>query len=230
MRRTCQLPHREDDTRPTRGKSIKPAAGSRPSAVLAFEAAWRQNPAMAHQLTTSYSKDAVELFRYYKRLGERTIEQCPDEGLFSTLDAESNSIAIIVKHMAGNMRSRWTDFLTTDGEKPDRNRDTEFEEPPTNRADLIAMWERGWKILFDTLEPLTDADLAPTVMIRTEPHSVTQAMNRQIAHYSYHVGQIVFLAKHRAAKATGSWTSLTVPRNKSRDFNADVAAGRKSQR
>lgn len=198
--------------------------------MLDFQAARRQNPAMAHQLTTSYTKDALDLYRYYKRLGERAIEQCPDEGLFATLDAESNSIAIIVKHMAGNMRSRWTDFLTTDGEKPDRNRDTEFEAPPATRADLVAMWERGWKILFGGLEPLADADLTRTVLIRTEPHSVVQAMNRQIAHYSYHVGQIVFLAKHETAKATGGWSSLSVPRNKSREFNTDVAAGRKSQR
>jgi hypothetical protein len=185
---------------------------------------------MAHRLTTSYITDAVDLFRYYKRLAERAIEQCPEEGLFSTLDAESNSIAIIVKHMAGNMRSRWTDFLTTDGEKPDRNRDGEFEDPPRDRAALIAMWECGWKSLFDALEPLTEAELTRTVMIRREPHSVMQAINRQIAHYSYHVGQIVFLAKHLTAKATGSWTSLSVGRNKSRQFNTDVAAGRKSQR
>jgi hypothetical protein len=185
---------------------------------------------MAHQLTTSYVKDAVDLFRYYKRLGERAIEQCPDPGLFSTIDAESNSIALIVKHIAGNMRSRWTDFLTTDGEKPDRNRDSEFEEPPKNRAELLATWERGWKILFDALEPLTDADLTRTITIRTEPHSVMQAINRQIAHYSYHVGQIVFLAKHSAASTTGNWSALTVPRKKSTQFNADVAEGRKSQR
>jgi hypothetical protein len=185
---------------------------------------------MAHQLTTSYVKDAVDLFRHYKRLGERAIEQCPDPGLFATIDPESNSIAIIVKHMAGNMRSRWTDFLSTDGEKPDRNRDGEFEEPPKTRADLIAMWERGWKILFDALEPLADADMARTVTIRTEPHSVMQAINRQIAHYSYHVGQIVFLAKRLAASTTGTWSSLSVPRKKSAEFNADVAGGRKLQR
>src|SRR3984957_6249991 len=185
---------------------------------------------MAHQLTTSYLKDASDLFRYCKKLGERAIEQCPDSGLFSTIDAESNSIAIIVKHVCGNMRSRWTDFLTTDGEKPERNRDSEFEEPPKNRAELMAMWERGWKILFDALEPLAEADLARTVTIRTEPHSVMQAINRQIAHYSYHVGQIVFLAKHFAASTAGSWKSLTVPRKKSGEFNADVAGGRKSQR
>jgi uncharacterized damage-inducible protein DinB len=185
---------------------------------------------MALQLTTSYTKDAVDLFRYYKRLGERAIEQCSDEGLFSTLDSESNSIAIIVKHMAGNMRSRWTDFLTTDGEKSERNRDSEFEDPPANRADLIAIWERGWKSVFVALEPLVEADLARTITIRQEPHSVMQAINRQVAHYSYHVGQIVFLAKHLTAKKKGSWDSLTVPRNKSREFNVDVAEGRKSQR
>jgi hypothetical protein len=185
---------------------------------------------MAHHLTTSYAKDAVDLLRYYKRLAERAIEQCSEEGLFSTLDAESNSIAIIVKHMAGNMRSRWTDFLTTDGEKPDRNRDREFEEPPRNRAELIAMWESGWKSLFDALEPLAEADLTRTVTIRTEPHSVMQAINRQIAHYSYHVGQIVFLAKHLTAQATGRWTSLSVARNQSGEFNTNVAEGRKSQR
>ena len=185
---------------------------------------------MAHRLTTSYTKDSVDLFRYYKGLGERAIQQCPDDALFSTLDGESNSIAIIVKHMAGNARSRWTDFFTTDGEKPDRNRDSEFEEPPKNRAELLAMWERGWKILFDALEPLTEADLARTITIRSEPHSVMQAINRQIAHYSYHVGQIVFLAKHFATASTGNWTALTVPRNKSKQFNADVTAGRKSQR
>src|SRR5579864_1254822 len=185
---------------------------------------------MAHRFTTSHLADSIDLFRHYKKLAERAMEQCPDEGLFAVLDAESNSIAILVKHLAGNMRSRFTDFLATDGEKPDRNRDTEFEDAPKTRAELMALWERGWKILFDALEPLTDADLTRTVTIRTEPHSVMQAINRQIAHYSYHVGQIVFLAKHFTAKATGGWTSLSVPRNKSRDFNSDVAAGRKSQR
>jgi hypothetical protein len=197
---------------------------------LAFAIPSRQNSPMAHRLTTSYTQDSIDLFRHYKQLAERAIQQCPEESLFATLDDESNSIAIIVKHMAGNMRSRWTDFLTTDGEKPDRNRDSEFEEPPKNRAELIAMWERDWKIVFDALEPLTEADLARTITIRTEPHSVMQAINRQIAHYAYHVGQIVFLAKHFTAKSTGNWTSLTVPRNKSNQFNADVAAGHKSQR
>jgi uncharacterized protein DUF1572 len=185
---------------------------------------------MTHHFNASYLKDSVDLFRYYKKLGERAIEQCPDEGLFATLDAESNSIATIVKHIAGNMRSRWTDFLTTDGEKPDRNRDTEFETPPQTRAELVALWERGWKHVFDALEPLTDADVGRTVAIRTEPHSVMQAINRQMAHYSYHVGQIVYCAKHYATAKTGKWDSLSVPRGQSKTFTAEVAAGKKSQR
>jgi len=184
---------------------------------------------MAHRFTTSHLADSIDLFRHYKKLAERAMEECPDEGLFAVLDAESNSIAIILKHMAGNMRSRWTDFLATDGEKPDRNRDTEFEDAPKTRAELMALWERGWKILFDALEPLTDADLARTVTIRTEPHSVTQAINRQIAHYSYHVGQIAFLSRHFATQS-GKWTSLTIPRKKSAEFNAKVASGQASQR
>jgi len=185
---------------------------------------------MPHQFTTSYVKDSIDLFRYYKKLGERSMAQCSDKSLVAVIDAESNSIAIIVKHMAGNMRSRWMDFLTTDGEKPDRNRDTEFEDAPKTRAALMELWERGWKYVFDALEPLTEADLGRTITIRTEPHSVMQAINRQIAHYAHHVGQIVFLAKHLTAKMTGKWDSLSVPRGQSRQFAADVAAGRKSQR
>ena len=182
---------------------------------------------MAHQFTTSYLKDSIDLFRYYKKLGERAMSQCPNAALFATLDAESNSIAIIVKHMAGNMGSRWTDFLTTDGEKPDRNRDTEFEEPPATRAQLMDLWERGWKYVFDALEPLTDADGSRTVTIRTEPHSVMQAINRQVVHYSYHVGQIVYLARHFAGS---KWQTLTIPKRKSGEFNKQVAAGERSQR
>ncbi len=185
---------------------------------------------MPHQLTTSYVKDSIDLFRYYKGLAERAIAQCPDEALFTILDAESNSIAIIVKHMSGNMRSRWRDFLTTDGEKPDRNRDSEFDEPPKTRAELLELWERGWKYLFDALQPLTDADVTRTVTIRNEPHSVMQAINRQVAHYSHHIGQILFLAKHLTFTSTGKWQSLSVPRGQSKQFTADVAAGRKSQR
>ncbi|HXJ04731.1 MAG TPA: DUF1572 domain-containing protein [Candidatus Acidoferrum sp.] len=185
---------------------------------------------MPHQLSTSYLQDSIGLFHYYKKLSERAMAQCPDDCLFVALDAESNSIAILVKHMSGNMRSRWRDFLTTDGEKPDRRRDTEFETPPTTRAELLELWERGWKYVFDALEPLTEADLARTVTIRTEPHSVMQAINRQIAHYAHHVGQILFLAKHLTFTKTGRWESLSVPRGESADFSARVAAGEKSQR
>jgi hypothetical protein len=184
---------------------------------------------MAHQLTTSYIKDSIELFRYYKKLVERALAQCPDEGLFTSLDSESNCIAIIIKHMAGNMRSRWRDFLTSDGEKSDRNRDTEFEEPPKTRSELLELWESGWKYVFDALEPLNDADVTRTVTIRTEPHSVMQAINRQMAHYSYHAGQTTFLAKHFAAQA-GQWTAVTVPRKQSAEFNTKVASGELSQR
>src|SRR5260370_6985393 len=173
---------------------------------------------MPQQRSNSYVKDSIELVQYYKKLAERAIEQCPDEGLFASLDGESNCIAIVVKHMSGNMRSRWSDFLTMDGEKPDRHRDNEFEEPPNTREELLALWEHGWKCLFDALEPLTDAELTRTVRIRTQPHSVIQAINRHEAHYSYHIGQIAYLAKHFAA-TSGKWSALTIPRKKSADFN-----------
>jgi uncharacterized protein DUF1572 len=182
---------------------------------------------MAHQFSTSYIEDSLSLFRYYKKLGEGALEQVSDEQLFAALDPEMNSIAIIVKHIAGNMRSRWTDFLTSDGEKPDRNRDTEFEHPPSTRAELLKIWNDGWGRVFSALEPLSDSDLERTVTIRGEAHSVMQAINRQIAHYSYHVGQIVFLAKHLNAS---DWKSLSVPRNKSSEFNRKVMAGEASQR
>ncbi|HEY1866434.1 MAG TPA: DUF1572 domain-containing protein [Candidatus Acidoferrales bacterium] len=182
---------------------------------------------MPLEFTTSYTKDAADVFRYYKKLGDRAMAQCPDEKLCAELSAESNSIATIVKHLAGNMRSRWTDFLTTDGEKANRKRDTEFEEPPKSRAEISALWEGGWKCVFDALKPLTDADLTKTVTIRTEPHSVMQAINRQIAHYVYHVGQIVYLSRYFAGD---KWQTLTVPKKKSEEFNKRVASGELSQR
>ena len=155
------------------------------------------------------------------------MEQVSDEQLFASLDEEMNSIAIMAKHMAGNMRSRWTAFLTSDGEKPDRNRDTEFVEPPTTRAELMKMWNEGWERVFTALEPLSDSDLERTVAIRGEPHSVMQAISRQIGHYAYHVGQIVFLAKHMKGV---DWKSLSVPKNKSGEFNRQVLSGQASQR
>jgi hypothetical protein len=182
---------------------------------------------MALEFTTSCLKDSVDLLRYYKRLGDRAMAQASDEALFATIDDESNSIAIIVKHLAGNMRSRWTDFLASDGEKPDRDRDSEFEAPPKTRAELLALWESGWQLAFDALAPLTDADLSRTAYIRTEAHSVMQTIHRQVAHYSYHIGQIVYLAKHFAGR---DWNSLSIPRRKSAEFNAKVASGKASQR
>jgi uncharacterized damage-inducible protein DinB len=185
-----------------------------------------QNPAMPDEFTGSYLADATRVLRYYQHLGERAIAQAPDEALTVTLDPESNSIAIIVKHMHGNMRSRWTDFLTSDGEKPDRHRDTEFESPAATRDQLTAQWEAGWKYLFDALAALTDADLTRKILIRSEPHSVMQAINRQVAHYSYHVGQIVFLAKHFAS---ANWTTLTVPRGESAEATANIRAAQEQK-
>ena len=182
---------------------------------------------MALEFTTSYLKDSLAVFRYYKRLAERAIEQVSDADLFTELGPESNSIAIVIKHMAGNMRSRWTDFLTADGEKPGRNRDTEFEAPPQTRTQVLELWEVGWQCLFTAIEPLTDADLSRTVFIRGEAHSVMQAINRQVAHYQYHIGQIVLLARHFAGDR---WQSLTIPRKGSAEFNRKVAAGEASQR
>jgi hypothetical protein len=182
---------------------------------------------MTHQFSTSYIEDATSLFRYYKRLAEGAMDQLRDEELFTTLDQEMNSIAILVKHMAGNMRSRWTDFLSTDGEKPDRDRDREFVDPPRARSELMNLWNQGWETLFGALSELSDRDLATRVSIRGEPHSVMQAVNRQIAHYAYHCGQIVFTAKHFKGE---NWSSLSVPRHGSVEFNRRVLAGEASQR
>jgi hypothetical protein len=182
---------------------------------------------MALKFTTSYIEDALAIFRQYKQLGERAMQQVSDQQLFASLDEESNSIAIIVKHIAGNMRSRWTDFLTTDGEKPGRNRDGEFVDPPATREALMKEWQDGWSCVFSAIEPLTDADLSRTITIRGEAHSVMQAINRQLAHYPQHVGQIILLAKHYAGE---KWQTLSVARNRSAEFNRKVAAGEASQR
>lgn len=182
---------------------------------------------MALEFTTSYLNDVLDLCRHHKRLAERALEQVPDEMLNAAPGAESNSIAIIVKHLAGNMRSRWTDFLTTDGEKPNRHRDTEFEKPPQSRAELIELWESGWDCLLSTLSSLTDRDLGRKVTIRGEAHSVMQAINRQVGHTSYHLGQIVYLAKHYAGSR---WQTLSVPRGKSEEYLKKVASGEISQR
>ena len=182
---------------------------------------------MALRFTTSYLEDSLSLFRHYKSLAEGAMEQVADDQLLAVLDSEANSIAVIVKHMSGNLRSRWLDFLTTDGEKPSRDRDAEFEDPPSTRETLLAAWEDGWQCLFTALEPLAEEDLQRTVTIRGKPHSVMQAINRQIAHYAYHCGQIVLLAKHYQNR---EWKSLTIPRRKSEEFNRRVGAGEASQR
>jgi uncharacterized protein DUF1572 len=173
---------------------------------------------MNESLAQHYLEDALRTFRDYKKLAEGAFAQISDEDFFRTLDEESNSIAINMKHMAGNMLSRWTDFLTTDGEKPERNRDIEFVMlPGTTKEDMLAYWEKGWKSVFGAVEPLKPEDLMRTVTIRGQDHTVVQAINRQLAHYAYHVGQIVYLAKHFRSS---DWQSLSVPKNKSADVNA----------
>jgi hypothetical protein len=182
---------------------------------------------MPLEFTTSYLEDAISLFRYYKGLAERAMAQVTEEQLTLALDPEMNSIAIIVKHMAGNMRARWTGFPSADGESATRNRDSEFVDPPPSRAELMEVWEEGWRRVFSALEPLSDADLGRRLTIRGEAHSVMQAINRQLAHYAYHTGQIVFLARQFQR---GEWKSLSIPRGQSQEFNRRVSAGETSQR
>lgn len=169
-------------------------------------------------ISAHYLEEARRQFRGHKRLAEGAMTQLRDEDFFVTLDPESNSIAILVKHLAGNMRSRFTDFLTTDGEKPDRFRDREFEiTPATTRAEVMKWWEDGWSIVFATVESLKPEDVTRTVTVRGEPHTVMQAINRQVAHYAQHTGQIVFLAKHLRSS---EWKTLSVPRGKSEEYKS----------
>jgi len=171
---------------------------------------------MTKDVAAHYLDEAHRQMRGHKRLAEGAMAQLKDDELFLTLDPESNSVAIIVKHMAGNMRSRFTDFLTSDGEKPDRHRDREFElGPTTTRTELTKWWEDGWARVFTAIESLKPEDVMGAVTIRGEPHTVLQAINRQIAHYGYHTGQIVFVAKYIRS---GKWRSLSIPRGKSEEF------------
>jgi len=165
----------------------------------------------------NYKRDVLESFRSYKKLADKAIAQVSDEEFFQTIDAESNSIATIAKHIAGNLHSRWTNFLTTDGEKPDRQRDREFVvlEGET-RASIMEFWESGWKILFEAIEPIAPEDFSKKVLIRGDAHTVVEAINRQLTHYSSHIGQIIFLAKHFRVE---DWHTLSVPKNKSAEFN-----------
>jgi len=172
-------------------------------------------------LAKHYLDDSIASFRAYKKLAEKALDQLSDDEFFVTLDEEGNSVAVIMKHMAGNMFSRWTDFLTTDGEKPNRNRDLEFLiEATTSKKDVLEYWQRGWQCVFDALEPLRAEDLGRKVLIRGEEHTVIQAINRQLMHYANHIGQIVFLAKHFRST---EWKSLSIPRNRSAEFNAYLA-------
>ena len=173
---------------------------------------------MIDSLGKHYLEEALRSFRSYRKLAEKAFAQVSDEEFFVTLDAESNSIAVIIKHMTGNMISRWRDFLTTDGEKPTRQRDMEFViTPETTRADLLDVWERGWQCVFDAMEPLRPEDLSRKVFIRGEEHTVLEAINRQQTHYASHIGQIIFLAKHLRSS---EWKTLSIPRNRSAEFNS----------
>jgi hypothetical protein len=176
------------------------------------------------EIGPTYIEDVIQQFRFLKGLADKSIARLSDVELTKALDRESNSAAVIMKHVGGNLWSRWRDFLTSDGEKPDRNRDDEFElTPSTSRAEVQEIWDRGWTILFDELSKLTPADLTRTVFIRSQPHSVIKAANRSLQHTAYHVGQIVFLAKHLTADA---WESLSIPRGQSETFNQRLSAPR----
>lgn len=168
----------------------------------------------------------LDEFQKIKKLADKSIAQLSDAQLHATIDPEANSVAVLMRHMAGNMRSRWVDFLTTDGEKPDRMRDQEFEDRQQTRAELLAEWEHGWQCVWDALTPLTDADLQRTVVIRGEPHSVYKAISRQVAHYAGHAYQILFLAKHLLGP---DWKTLSIPRGQSEEFNRRMLAKLKAE-
>jgi hypothetical protein len=171
---------------------------------------------MTDALARHYVENALEQFRGLKESADRAVAQVDDEEFFRAIDPESNSIAVIMKHMAGNMRSRWTDFLTSDGEKPDRDRDSEFVAETEDRRGVEESWEAGWRTLFAAVGPLAGEDLMRTVTIRREPHTIVEAVNRQLAHYGEHVGQIIFLAKHLKSS---EWRTLSIPRGQSAAFN-----------
>lgn len=173
-----------------------------------------------------YLESTIKQMAYYKSIGEKAIAQVSDENLFWQYNADSNSIAIIVHHLAGNMLSRWTDFLTTDGEKDFRNREAEFDAVSTTRTELMAYWEKGWSCFLDTLNTLQITDLERIIYIRNQGHSVVEAINRQLAHYPYHIGQIVFIAK---MCQNTDWQSLSIPRGQSENFNTEKFAQAKQK-
>jgi len=169
-------------------------------------------------MKNDYLESSKKQFEYYKMLGEKTFAQLSDEQLLWKYDEESNSIAMIVKHLWGNMLSRWTNFLTTDGEKEWRKRDAEFDNDIADRTELMAKWNEGWTSLFNAINSLTENDLKKEIFIRNQGHTITEAINRQLAHYPYHVGQIVFIGK---MLCNDKWTSLSIPKGNSTEYNAD---------
>lgn len=175
----------------------------------------------------NYLDSSLKLFRYYKSLGEGAINQIDDKGMHWQLNTSSNSIAAIMKHMAGNSISRWTDFLTADGEKEWRDRDAEFEDTLNNKAELLALWNKGWACLFNAIEPLTEADLGRVIYIRNEGHTVLEAINRQLAHLPYHVGQLIYIAK---MLTDSNWQSLSIAKGQSKDYNQAKFSGEKQDR
>ncbi|WP_286915174.1 DUF1572 family protein [Flavobacterium sp. UBA4197] len=179
------------------------------------------------EINSNYLESVKKQFLYYKTIGEKAMEQLEPEQFFVSLNDDTNSIAMIVKHLSGNMLSRWTDFLTTDGEKAWRNRDEEFEESVMTKEELQAAWDKGWNCLLDTLNSLQPEQLSEIIYIRNEGHTVTEAINRQLAHYPYHVGQIVFYAK---MLKKGNWDSLSIPKNKSNAYNAEKFSKEKTIR
>lgn len=168
-------------------------------------------------MNTNYLESVVKQFEYYKMLGEKTIDQVPDEKLFWQYNEESNSIAVIVKHLWGNMMSRWTDFLNSDGEKEWRDRDAEFENDLSTREEVLQKWNEGWKVLLETLNALSGDDLNKIIYIRNQGHTVMEAINRQLAHYPYHIGQMVFIGKMCAEH----WSTLSIAKGNSKAFNAE---------
>lgn len=176
-------------------------------------------------MNLNYLESVIVQFEYYKLLAEKSIQQIPEEKLFFQINQNSNSIALIVQHLHGNMLSRWTDFMTSDGEKDWRKRDAEFENQISSKAELLQKWNEGWKVFFDTLSSLNQNDLVKTVYIRNQGHTVLEAINRQLAHYSYHIGQIVFIGK----MLTNSWISLSIPKGDSQKYNQDKFSKEKNQ-
>jgi hypothetical protein len=170
---------------------------------------------------TPILETSIDELRKVKRLADKAIEQLDDEQLWTRIDPESNSVAVVMRHMAGNMRSRWTNFRTSDGEKPDRQRDQEFEDVTISRAALLAEWEDGWQRVFAALGSITDADLGETIYIRQEPHTIFKALVRQLTHYAGHSYQILVLAKHLKGS---HWQTLSIPRGKSEEFNQRMLA------